>query len=140
MIVKEIDAERDRSRKKKCSRFSKSSRLTKERIEKEIRIINDLKESKNIEHDIGSEGLAIELHYELGYSYAAILRSGVVSKNTMTKANLKIRKRGKGRNILDCDELLEVDDWIEEKISRHEQPRAYEIDAKVCFCLFLFRF
>jgi hypothetical protein len=118
----------------------RSQRANKERIEREIKVILEMEKSYQIEHDRDSPELAIELHYELGFSYTAIIKSKIVSENTMDKANKSFRNRRPigqvgGRNILNRLEFLVLKDWIEEKIALHEQPKAFEIEDQVCLIL-----
>jgi hypothetical protein len=99
-----------------------------------------MEQSHHIDHERDTPDLAIELHYELGFSYTAIIQSKIVSANTMDKANRAFRNRRPvgqvgGTNILNRLEILELEDWIEEKIAIHEQPKAYEIEDKVCCCI-----
>jgi hypothetical protein len=114
----------------------RAERANPEQIAIDTEKKNFLKANYLLDHDKNTKELAIELHYEKGFCYQSIINSETVTASILDRAIYKFRRMkpfGKeGRpNSLYFDEILLLQDWINLRILRHEQPTVAEIQAKV---------
>jgi hypothetical protein len=136
----------------KDSLIPRSERASPEQIAADVAAIRLLIEERRVDHLPNTAELAIELKYERGFCSAALIESQVVSKTVLNKAVWNFRRHracGKmGRDSsLYLNEILDLEDWINLRILRHDQPTVSAIQAKVysffheiCSILTYFRF
>jgi hypothetical protein len=128
----------------KESLLPRTVRANQQRIKEETRRLKWLKKMKHFDHPINTPELAIELHYERGFCATAIVNSGAVGQGVLNVAIHDFRRRRPlhqrgALNTLFPLEELELREWINLKILRHEQPKISEVQQAVCFFI-LFRF
>jgi hypothetical protein len=116
----------------------RTARASSQRIEEETKRIKWLMKMKRLDHLPGTVELAIELHYERGFCSTAIINSGVVGEGLLNIATHNFRRKRPlhqigALNTLRSFEVLELRQWINLKILRHEQPRVSEVQHAVYF-------